>query len=659
MARRWRYPRSRRGDYFDVPIAPVVVPPPVWVPDLVEPHGWHPRWPSFRPRRGRLAEPPWPWPPQTLYTSGGASVSSFNLAVPDGAQGLGFLVVAWAVSATNEVLTVTADSGGGTRPWALVTPSVAASNVGFAFLYRARQPGDSSTVAVTLSGARITSAAVGWWPNVAGIGVVGVLGNRAGASSTVTTAPGIVATGAGRAVIGLFAERTAAAGTNVSLDQGGARVYVEDTSAGASSALISDFTSVGTSTGSLTATYTGAGSGNGVGVLVELLPVGSTLPVPQATRPRSRLTLPSRRGRLLPVLPVTVPAAPAQAPALIRQNARRWLPPVRREHFYEPPWPAFVVQLASGVGGASDARRLVGSFRRGRFLTVPPPAVVTVPPVPPALVQPDSVRWRTLRTRRGAIQPVPLAAPTVPAQAVQPDTARSRTLRVRRGAFLPVVPAPVVAGLGPHIPRTIRPALRRGFVPRRTQFFPPPAPAGQVAGPGLLAPKLLRQPGLRPPFGWRTRDHLFEPPWPQAAPVTPRVPGLLSPRRPLAPRVVRRVRSDPPWTSAQRVPGLLTSRRPPVRQARRGRFFDRPWVGLTIGPGPVPPQLRSTRRRYNFRARRGRFVEPVWPYIPPTLVFPGVGATYVTDDGGSTEWRSSSATRSQHGTRSATLPLAN
>lgn len=37
---------------------------------------------------------------------------------------------------------------------------------------------------------------------------------------------------------------------------------------------------------------------------------------------------------------------------------------------------------------------------------------------------------------------------------------------------------------------------------------------------------------------------------------------------------------------------------------------------------------------------------------------PGAGATYLTGVGGSTEWRTSSATRSQPGTRSATRPLA-
>lgn len=60
MARRWRYPRARRGDFFDVVPTP---PPPAtagWVPGTVRATA-RPR--CGQPSRGRYAEPAWPETP--------------------------------------------------------------------------------------------------------------------------------------------------------------------------------------------------------------------------------------------------------------------------------------------------------------------------------------------------------------------------------------------------------------------------------------------------------------------------------------------------------------------------------------------------------------------------------------------------------------------
>lgn len=86
-----------------------------------------------------------------------------------------------------------------------------------------------------------------------------------------------------------------------------------------------------------------------------------------------RIVLP-RRGRSVTVYiaaPATVPAVP---PVVLRQVRRNQLVP-RRGHFTSLVWPQITVTAPSLVLASPRRSRRVGVTRRGRFLTVPSPAV--------------------------------------------------------------------------------------------------------------------------------------------------------------------------------------------------------------------------------------------------------------------------------------------
>lgn len=54
MSRRWRYPRTRRGDFYGIVPAPVVPAPPSYVPVFQEPSGRNTRLAAMRSRRGQF-----------------------------------------------------------------------------------------------------------------------------------------------------------------------------------------------------------------------------------------------------------------------------------------------------------------------------------------------------------------------------------------------------------------------------------------------------------------------------------------------------------------------------------------------------------------------------------------------------------------------------
>lgn len=302
----------------------------------------------------------------------------------------------------------------------------------------------------------------------------------------------------------------------------------------------------------------------------------------------------ARRGRFLIVPGTEVQLAPPRAPEYMAPRGSR------------PRWPA-------------------AALRRGRFNPVSLAAPTPPTARPPSYLQPDSVRWRTYRSRRGVLRPVPPApvaavASSVPGYLRQtqrrsaPRVRRgqfsepawpaygiglaagvggsdprrvAQLIRPRRGQFLAVLPVGVLAGPGPVLPVLRRPALRRGLLPRRGGFFPPPIPVGVLAGAGPVVPK-----------------------------------AIMPPRRPLGARVLRRARIEPPWTAIQAVPARLVGRRSPAPlPARRGRFLPRQLTTAPPpGPGPLAPRLTWTRRRYGVRARQGRLFTLPGPVATDRIV---------------------------------------
>lgn len=596
MFRRWRGYLARRGQFLQVPpTAPVAA--PAAVPAFIQPDSV--RWRTLRTRRGVLlpvpptvvaaATPAVPVPVRSRRPSLPTARRGRFLPVPQPLVVLLAETVGQAVAGNNAVATVT--SRGGTLLVALVTRS-----------------GGLATGALT----GVTDSAGNTWQLATRGSVSGGTNTRIECWYAVNAAPVTSVTFASAISQTWAWDVLEFSGTVVPTPLDGASTDNSGVSVASASiatpavtdSYAPDLVIAAAHFGQTTATLATAGftatadfddstvgSGRGAWQVTGNAPgtVGPVTWTLGAARVAGTLTVGFR------VLGSVSSTAPAQAPAVQRAQPRRAL-----------------------------------QLRRGRlFATIPAPAVTVAPPWVPAVLRPST--RRALLARRGDFQPTPPSVPGVPPPARR---APVRGVLIRRGQFLVVPPAPVATVSVPPPPTILRPTTRRGLVARRGVLFPPPTLPGALPGTAPTPPRAIRQAGpLR--VGWRPRRHLFEPPWPAiTSAVQPRVPGLLSPRRPSSLRVIRRARIEPPASGATRVPGLLSPRRPQAYGIRRGRFFARPTGGLAVGPGPVAPQLRSTRRRYGFRPPRGRFIEPVWPYVPPPLVTIGVMSAGVVPTSG-------------------------
>lgn len=235
----------------------------------------------------------------------------------------------------------------------------------------------------------------------------------------------------------------------------------------------------------------------------------------------------SRRGRFtqVPPLPVVVASRP---PGFLEPAMRLRMGPPRRGRYFTVPCAR--PSRAHGFTEPAGPRQRLGLPRRGEFFTVPfQQPVVSTPPVPD---------WRgrhhrpTGSGRRGEFLPIPLQglAPTAPVAVPSFLTARRRPAAPLRhpGEFFPVLPQPVVTPT-PVIPALLRQARRSQLPVRRGEFSQPTWPqiaptvpavppqrtraftgsrralairrgrfllvpgVGAVAGPGPVAPKMLRQ----------------------------------------------------------------------------------------------------------------------------------------------------------------------
>jgi hypothetical protein len=116
--RRSTVPLCRRGQVTEPPWPQTVVQPSVWRPSPVRQAGWHPRWPTHRTRRGRLAEPIWPFvppPPFTVGTLVATDAATATLTMADAAATLGATGTAGLDAATDQAtgtLTATDKAGG-------------------------------------------------------------------------------------------------------------------------------------------------------------------------------------------------------------------------------------------------------------------------------------------------------------------------------------------------------------------------------------------------------------------------------------------------------------------------------------------------------------------------------------------------------------------
>jgi hypothetical protein len=216
------------------------------------------------------------------YDSAGTSVVTFTRTTPGtvAVDDVGLLLVTWVGTSGETPPTVAAESGTG-NGWSTVLPPRTSGNMGTALLARVVGASDSATVTVTLGNTRLVTAALAWYSEASGTGVVGTPFDRP-ASQATTTATGLTAGAAGRTVLLAYAERTVTAGTTVSLSAGTQRRYVEGTGGTDTTSLLADLVAAGTATGDVTATYSSA-SANGVGVQVELLPTGGAVPVGQTS----------------------------------------------------------------------------------------------------------------------------------------------------------------------------------------------------------------------------------------------------------------------------------------------------------------------------------------------------------------------------------------
>lgn len=331
---------------------------------------------------------------------------------------------------------------------------------------------------------------------------------------------------------------------------------------------------------------------------------------------------------------------------------RRWrnliLPRKRR---FDPPWavvaaspPAAIPHLGEPAGWRP---RWAPLARRGKFLVVPPPAVVAAAPAYIPRFTAPALRQRGMRTRHGTFAPVTtpsstaialiedggsrprwavvrrgrfLAVPAAQSTAaglIEPAGPRSRPLGQRRGRFFPVPPLVITAGTGPVVPPITEPAgpRARTYTPRRGTFFLVPlvglTPAAPTTPPGFLvsnrATLLPTRRGLArwvPPtttFGVpdqisptraslrpTRRGRLLWTPPAQPAVVTPWTPDQLSPNRLARPTLVRRGRFWvlTPAPVSTPVAGRVKSRRPALPPIRRGNILDN-WAAILSMPGFV------------------------------------------------------------------------
>lgn len=108
-SRRRVAPRPRPGQVVEPPWPQVVVQPSVWRPSPVRQAGWHPRWPTHQLRRGRLAEPVWPFVPPPLFVkaTGTVTPSSAQGAVTPAAPAAGTAQAGGATGTVNVTRTTT------------------------------------------------------------------------------------------------------------------------------------------------------------------------------------------------------------------------------------------------------------------------------------------------------------------------------------------------------------------------------------------------------------------------------------------------------------------------------------------------------------------------------------------------------------------------
>lgn len=205
--------------------------------------------------------------------NGGTAGTAISITVPGSVvdDDLGSLLVVWVGTTGETPPTCTAESGTG-NTWSTTLAPRTDGNMGWAVLTRKQATGDAGTVDITLGNARLLTVAAVWESAVTAVGVVGTVGSRAGVSGSTVVAPSITAGDTGRTILGLFAERTTAAGTTVTTNVGTTRAYREGAGTSTGSALVVEFTAAVAATGAVTATYSSA-SGNGAGVLIELQPV--------------------------------------------------------------------------------------------------------------------------------------------------------------------------------------------------------------------------------------------------------------------------------------------------------------------------------------------------------------------------------------------------
>lgn len=256
--------------------------------------------------------------------------------------------------------------------------------------------------------------------------------------------------------------------------------------------------------------------------------------------------------------------------------------------------------------------------RRGKFFPVVPAQAVTPPPtrVPSYIDQAGGrPRWATL-ARRGRFIPVPARPSQASPQIIQPDSVRWRTTRTRRGVFLAIVPKPVApTPPPPAVPATVRGRVRVAVFARRGRFFTIPLVGQAPVPPPAIPPQMLRE---RVRMPWSRRGRYLQPPWPQgAAPIAPAwVPPLIRQHQPGL-RIVRRGRFTPIVPSTYGVPSRVVSRRPPNQPGRRSRFWQPPWRLVPPGqPGPLAPRIITQPRRPPARpTRRGMFIPPPAPVL--------------------------------------------
>lgn len=350
---------------------------------------------------------------------------------------------------------------------------------------------------------------------------------------------------------------------------------------------------------------------------------------------RWRAAWPQRPRRFDPPWPQIAPAAPEWVPPFVRRASHPFLL-VRRGSFHEPVWPASTWPPESTT---QFARRGILA-RRGRFLPVPPAAVVAAAPgwVPaPLRARP---RWLP-KLRRGRFgEPVwpPVVYGTGMA-AMLGDGSRPERLiehhRRLRSRRFHEPPWPQVAAQ-PSVwrPSIIHPLGRMAGRPTRRGQFWEPVWAQIPVQPSVWRPDLVQQ--IARLAGRPIRRGVFhEPPWPPAAPAQPPAFPPIALRRqrpPIGPARRGRFTQVPPRPAG--APAFLRSRSRPIPSLRRRWFHEPPWPQIPVQPSVWRPTLHTrpgVRGRFAAKLRRGRWFEPGWPQVAQ---FIGIPPRWVEEAGG-------------------------